>query len=94
MTTQECKAMEQTLEAHVPENTLPVLRDKHGHMSKYPGRIVYTHDAWRLVYMGTIDGKHEFFAEQATRVRLGALSFAKAKAAMIDLIQYNKEHPL
>jgi hypothetical protein len=84
----------QVAEAYVPEHTLPTLRDKYGHMVQYPGRIVYVHDNWRLVYFGTLDGKHEFFAEEASRTNLGALSFQAARAAMLDLIRYNKEHPL
>jgi hypothetical protein len=79
--------------ARVPEHALPTLRDKHGHMAQYPGRIVYMHDNWRLVYLGTVDGRHEFFAEQSTRVNLGSLSFDAAKAAMLDLIRYEKENP-
>jgi len=80
--------------ANVPEHTLPATRDKNGHLVQYPGRIVYVHDDWRLVYIGTLDGRHEFFAEQTNRITLGSLSFAAAKAALVDLIQYNKEHPL
>lgn len=79
----------------VPEHSLPTPRDEYGHMVQYPGRIVYTHGKrWRLVYVGTLDGRHEFFAEEATRINLGGLSFEAAKAALIDLIRYNKEHPL
>lgn len=68
-------------------------RDKHGHWVQYPGRIVYVHDNWRLVYVGTIDGRHEFFAEEVSRTNLGALSFDAAKAALIDLVDYNRAHP-
>jgi hypothetical protein len=81
------KAAQQALEARVPEHTLPPLRDKHGHMAQYPGRIVYVHDKWRLVYMGTIDGGHEFVAEEVSRTNLGSLSFDAAKAAMLALIR-------
>ncbi len=88
------EAAQQALEAKVSEHSLPTLRDKHGHMVQYPGRIVYVHDKWRLVYIGTIDGRHEFFAEEVARINLGSLSFDAAKAAMLDLIRYNKERPL
>ena len=88
------EAMKQAQEVRVPENTLPATRDKFGHMVQYPGRIVYVHDNWRLIYIGTVDGRHEFFAEEFNRIKLGSLSFNEAKAAMIELIQYNEKYPL
>lgn len=85
---------EEAQQVCVTEETLPATRDKNGHLVKYPGRIVYVHDNWRLVYLGTVDGKHKFFAEEVTRINLGGLSFKDAKAAMVDLINYNKQHQL
>jgi hypothetical protein len=87
-------SIEAMKQARVPAHSLPALRDKEGHLVKYPGRIAYVHDNWRLVYIGTLDGRHEFYAEEATRIKLGPISFAAAKAAMLDLIRYNEEHPL
>lgn len=77
----------------VRPETLPTCRDKQGHLVQYPGRIVYVHDDWRLVYHGTLDGRHDFFAEQATRTNLGGVSFAAAKAALIDLAEYERDNP-
>ena len=77
----------------VLENDLPPPRDKNGHLIQYPGRICYVHDNWRLVYISTPDGRHEFFAEETSRTKLGHLSLSAAKAAMIDLIR-NKVHPI
>jgi len=39
-------------------------------------------------------GNINFFAEEVTRINLGGLSFKDAKAAMVDLINYNKQHQL
>lgn len=64
---------------------LPATRDKQGHLVQYPGRIAYVHDDWRLVYIGTIDGRHEFFAEKSHRQNLGDISFAEAKKQLIEL---------
>ncbi len=64
---------------------LPATRDKQGHLVQYHGRIAYVHDYWRLVYIGTIDGKHEFFAEKSYRQNLGDISFAEAKKQLIEL---------
>lgn len=66
---------------------LPVARDKNGHLTQYPGRIVYVHDDWRLVYIGTVDGRHEFFAEHASRVNLGQISLAEAKQRLIFMAE-------
>lgn len=81
------------VECLVRPGSLPTCRDKHGHWVQYPGQIVYVHDNWRLVYVGTLDGKHEFFAEQVSRVSLGAVSFDAAKAALIDLARYERDNP-
>ena len=78
----------------VSEGSLPTCRDKDGHLVQYPGRIVYVHGNWRLVYVGTLDGRHEFFAEEVRRVNLGALSYEAAKAALIDLAHYNLTNPV
>jgi hypothetical protein len=74
--------MAQTLEA-----TIPACRNQYGHLTKYPGRICYTQANWRLVYVGTIDGRHEFFAEHSSRINLGSVSFQAAKQAMVDIIK-------
>lgn len=81
------------VECHVRPSSLPTCRDKHGHWVQYPGRIVYVHDNWRLVYVGTLDGRHEFFAEEVSRTNLGAVSFDAAKAALIDLARYERDNP-
>ena len=81
------------VERHVSPDSLPTCRDKNGHCVQYPGQIVYVHDSWRLVYVGTLDGRHEFFAEEVSRTKLGALSFNAAKSALIDLARYNRDHP-
>ena len=64
---------------------LPATRDKNGHLVQYPGRIAYVHDDWRLIYIATIDGRHEFFAEKSYRQKLGTISFAEAKKQLIEL---------
>ena len=81
------------VDCRVRPGLLPTCRDKHGHLVQYPGQIVYVHDNWRLVYVGTLDGRHEFFAEEVSRTKLGPLSFYAAKAALIDLVRYNRDHP-
>jgi hypothetical protein len=78
----------------VTPDMLPACRDKNGHMAQYQGRIVYVHDDWRLVYHDTLDGRHTFVAEHSTRTNLGGVSFAAAKAAMIELAAYERDNPL
>lgn len=77
-----------------PPQDLPPCRDKNWCLvQQYPGQIVYVHDCWRLVYVSTTDGRHEFFAEQAQRTRLSALSFDAAKKSLIELVRYNRDYP-
>jgi hypothetical protein len=75
-------------------NKLPTCRDQNGQWVQYPGQIVYIHDNWRLVYIGTLDGRHEFFAEQVSRRNLGEISFDAAKEALLGLIEYEKDQLL
>lgn len=81
------------VERLVRPGDLPTCRNKQGHWVQYPGRIVYVHDNWRLVYVGALDGKHEFFAETVSCSPLGAVSFDAAKAALIDLARYERDNP-
>lgn len=80
------------LDITVRGSALPACRDKHGHLTQYPGQIVYVHDDWRLVYIGTLEGRHEFFAEQATRTNLGGVSLAAAKKAMLELAACERDN--
>lgn len=62
-------------------------------------RIVEELGGMRLVYQGTLDGRHEFFLEckgdRGARVNLGPLSLESAKAALLERLStpLDDQHP-
>ncbi len=67
---------------------LPSARDRDGYLIGYPGQLVYASGNRRLIYIGTIDGKHEFFIEEVSRANLGQISLA---AAMQEVDRLNSK---
>lgn len=62
-----------------------MVRNVYGHLVNYPGRAVESKNGMNLVYVGTLDGRHEFLINGVIKLNLRSVTLEAALNIFNDL---------